>query len=140
MICSCSFHNKTLSVGAGILRNGLAVVRPPGHHAEHNQPLGFCYFNNVAIAAKQYRRLFNQRIVIFDWVCCRYNNFLRYFASHCAIYQDIHHGNGTQQEFYSDAEVLYISIHRHDSGNFFPGTGAPEETGNIKINGILKQS
>ena len=43
--------------------------------------------------------------------------------------QDIHHGNGTQQQFYSEAEVLYISIHRHDGGNFFPGTGAPEETG-----------
>ena len=43
--------------------------------------------------------------------------------------QDIHHGNGTQQQFYSEAEVLYISIHRHDGGNFFPGTGAPEEIG-----------
>jgi len=96
-------------VGAGLLRNGLALVRPPGHHAEHGQPLGFCFFNNVAIAARQYRRLFNKRIVIFDW--------------------DIHHGNGTQQEFYSDSEVLYISLHRHDGGNFFPGTGAPSETG-----------
>lgn len=96
-------------VGAGTLRNGLGLVRPPGHHSEHNQALGFCFFNNVAIAARQYRRLFNKRVVIFDW--------------------DIHHGNGTQQEFYSDPEVMYISIHRHDGGNFFPGTGAPEETG-----------
>ena len=55
-------------VGSGMSRNGMALVRPPGHHAEHGQPLGFCFFNNVAIAAKQYRRLFNNRIVIFDWV------------------------------------------------------------------------
>jgi len=96
-------------VAAGTLRNGFGLVRPPGHHAEHNQALGFCFFNNVAIAARQYRRLFSKRVVIFDW--------------------DIHHGNGTQQEFYSDPEVMYISIHRHDGGNFFPGTGAPEETG-----------
>jgi len=96
-------------VAAGTLRNGFGLVRPPGHHAEHNQALGFCFFNNVAIAARQYRRLFSKRVVIFDW--------------------DIHHGNGTQQEFYSDPEVMYISIHRHDCGNFFPGTGAPEETG-----------
>ena len=56
-----------------------------------------------------YRRLTDKRVVILDW--------------------DIHHGNGTQHEFYSDPEVLYISIHRHDNGNFFPGTGAPGETG-----------
>lgn len=71
--------------------------------------MGFCFFNNVAVAARQYRRLFNRRVVIVDW--------------------DIHHGNGTQQEFYTDPEVFYISLHRHDSGNFFPGTGAKEETG-----------
>jgi len=104
--CVIELVNK---VGAGTLNNGLGIVRPPGHHSEHNQALGFCFFNNVAIAARQYRRLFNKRVVIFDW--------------------DIHHGNGTQQEFYSDPEVMYISIHRHDGGNFFPGTGAPEETG-----------
>jgi len=85
------------------------LVRPPGHHAEHSQAMGFCFFNNVAIAAKQLRRVFSRRILIIDW--------------------DIHHGNGTQQQFYSDPEVMYISIHRHDDGNFFPGTGAPTETG-----------
>ena len=45
------------------------------------------------------------------------------------MFQDVHHGNGTQQQFYNDPEVLYISIHRHDDGNFFPGTGAPDECG-----------
>ena len=55
-------------VAAGTLRNGFGLVRPPGHHAEHNQALGFCFFNNVAIAARQYRRLFSKRVVIFDWV------------------------------------------------------------------------
>ena len=55
-------------VGGGALRAGLALIRPPGHHAEHSQPLGFCYFNNVAIAARQYRKQYNKRVVILDWV------------------------------------------------------------------------
>ncbi|KAF0032261.1 hypothetical protein F2P81_014551 [Scophthalmus maximus] len=71
-------------VAAGELKNGFAVVRPPGHHAEES----------TAIKNK-----------------------------------DIHHGNGTQQAFYSDPNVLYISLHRYDNGNFFPGSGAPEEVG-----------
>lgn len=94
----------------GELRNGFAVVRPPGHHAEPNQAMGFCFFNSVAIAARiLHTRHHLQRILIVDW--------------------DVHHGNGTQQIFYSDPNVLYISIHRHDDGNFFPGTGAATEAG-----------
>ncbi|KAJ8731080.1 hypothetical protein PYW07_004244 [Mythimna separata] len=94
----------------GELRNGFAVVRPPGHHAEPNQAMGFCFFNSVAVAARiLHTRHRLQRILIVDW--------------------DVHHGNGTQQIFYSDPHVLYMSIHRHDDGNFFPGTGAATEAG-----------
>uniref|UniRef100_A0A3B4ZVS4 Histone deacetylase n=1 Tax=Stegastes partitus TaxID=144197 RepID=A0A3B4ZVS4_9TELE len=94
-------------VAAGELKNGFAVVRPPGHHAEESTA-GFCFFNSVAITAKLLQqKLGVGKILIVDW--------------------DIHHGNGTQQAFYSDPNVLYISLHRYDDGNFFPGSGAPEE-------------
>ncbi|XP_011496681.1 PREDICTED: histone deacetylase 4 [Ceratosolen solmsi marchali] len=94
----------------GDIRNGFAVVRPPGHHAEANQAMGFCFFNSVAIAAKLLlQKLDLRKILILDW--------------------DVHHGNGTQQMFYDDPRVLYLSIHRHDDGNFFPGTGGPTECG-----------
>ncbi|XP_050670008.1 histone deacetylase 7-like isoform X2 [Leptidea sinapis] len=99
-----------LRTARGDLRNGFAVVRPPGHHAEANQAMGFCFFNNVAVAARLLQtRLRLQRILIVDW--------------------DVHHGNGTQQMFYEDPRVLYVSLHRHDDGNFFPGTGAAGECG-----------
>ncbi|XP_077088209.1 histone deacetylase 4-like isoform X2 [Siphateles boraxobius] len=97
-------------VASGELKNGFAVVRPPGHHAEENTPMGFCYFNSVAIAAKLLQQRLNvSKILIVDW--------------------DVHHGNGTQQAFYNDPSVLYISLHRYDDGNFFPGSGAPGEVG-----------
>ncbi|KAG2458875.1 HDAC4 deacetylase, partial [Polypterus senegalus] len=97
-------------VASGELKNGFAVVRPPGHHAEENTPMGFCYFNSVAIAAKLLQqRLSVSKILIVDW--------------------DVHHGNGTQQAFYTDPSVLYVSLHRYDDGNFFPGSGAPDEVG-----------
>uniref|UniRef100_A0A8C9SU10 Histone deacetylase n=1 Tax=Scleropages formosus TaxID=113540 RepID=A0A8C9SU10_SCLFO len=97
-------------VAAGELKNGFAVVRPPGHHAEESTAMGFCFFNSVAVAAKLLQQKLNVgKILIVDW--------------------DIHHGNGTQQAFYGDASVLYISLHRYDDGNFFPGSGAPEEVG-----------
>uniref|UniRef100_A0A7N8XN49 histone deacetylase n=1 Tax=Mastacembelus armatus TaxID=205130 RepID=A0A7N8XN49_9TELE len=97
-------------VASGELKNGFAVVRPPGHHAEESTPMGFCYFNSVAIAAKLLQQRLNvSKILIVDW--------------------DVHHGNGTQQAFYTDPTVLYLSLHRYDDGNFFPGSGAPDEVG-----------
>ncbi|XP_065200082.1 histone deacetylase 4 isoform X3 [Planococcus citri] len=95
---------------SGDIKNGFAIVRPPGHHAESAQAMGFCFFNSIAVAAKLLQqKLDYRRILIIDW--------------------DVHHGNGTQQIFYEDRRVLYLSIHRHDDGNFFPGTGASIECG-----------
>ncbi|MPC22842.1 Histone deacetylase 4 [Portunus trituberculatus] len=115
-------------VAKGELRNGFALVRPPGHHAEHQQAMGFCFFNSIAIAARQLHQKLNlKKILIVDW--------------------DVHHGNGTQSMFYDDRHVLYISMHRYDDGSFFPGTGAPTEVGecdgygfnvNIAFSGGLK--
>jgi len=98
-------------VARGELKNGFALVRPPGHHAELEEAMGFCYFNTVAIATKQLQLKVPcmRRILIVDWA--------------------IHHGNGTQKVFYDDPSVLYVSLHRHDHGNFYPGTGGPVECG-----------
>ncbi|CAX39722.1 histone deacetylase, putative [Candida dubliniensis CD36] len=89
----------------GRVKNSLAIVRPPGHHAEPNTPAGFCLFSNVAVAAKNMLKTYPEsvrKIVIVDW--------------------DIHHGNGTQKAFYNDPRVLYISLHRFENGRFYPGT------------------
>ena len=105
----------------GNLTNGIAIVRPPGHHAECHTPMGFCIFNNVAIAAASMINKYNlKRIVIFDW--------------------DVHHGNATQHMFESDPRVLYISIHRYDNGYFYPGSpdAAPSMVGKGKGKGIGK--
>lgn len=92
-------------------RNAFALVRPPGHHAEKFRALGFCIFNNVAIAAKHLLKNCNlKRIVILDI--------------------DAHHGNGTQETFYETDEVLYISLHQDP--RFFPGTGFIDEIGDDK--------
>jgi len=100
----------TFKVACGELDNGFAVVRPPGHHAEDTQAMGFCYFNSIGIAAKLLlERLHLHRVLIVDW--------------------DVHHGNSTQQLFYADNRLLYISLHRYDEGNFFPGTGSCLECG-----------
>lgn len=101
-----------LKIVQGFLKNGFAVVRPPGHHAEPNVAMGFCFFNSIAIAARILRRMHAdrvKRILIVDW--------------------DIHHGNGTEQIFYEDPHVLVISVHRYDGGNFFPGTGDSSKCG-----------
>lgn len=110
---------STLSLAKGLLngelRAGAAVVRPPGHHACHHQPMGFCYYNNVAITAK-YLRNHGHRVLIVDW--------------------DVHHGNGTQDLLLCEADILYYSIHRWDKGEFYPGTGNPGERHNYKNVGI----
>ena len=87
--------------------NAFCLVRPPGHHATPEKGMGFCLFNNVAIAAKYIQSRYSlDKIVIIDW--------------------DVHHGNGTQDAFYNDPSVMYFSMHRYP---FYPGTGAEEETG-----------
>ncbi len=92
----------------GNLRNGFALVRPPGHHAERNKAMGFCLFNNVAVGAKYAIKEFSlERVLIVDW--------------------DVHHGNGTQNAFYEDPQVLYFSTHRYPY--FYPGTGDAGEVG-----------
>ncbi len=94
-------------VMAGEVNSAFALVRPPGHHATRNRAMGFCIFNNVAIAAKFARANFNiKRILIVDF--------------------DVHHGNGTQEAFYGDPKVLYFSTHQYP---FYPGTGWLDETG-----------
>jgi acetoin utilization deacetylase AcuC-like enzyme len=90
-------------------RNALCLVRPPGHHATPTHSMGFCLFNNIALAAQRARQAHGlTRILIVDW--------------------DVHHGNGTQDIFYADPEVQFFSVHRYGHG-FYPGSGAADETG-----------
>jgi acetoin utilization deacetylase AcuC-like enzyme len=91
---------------AGELSQGLAVVRPPGHHATRDRAMGFCLLNNVAVAAAAARAAGAARVAIVDW--------------------DVHHGNGTQDIFWDDPSVLYLSVHQFP---YYPGTGAPTEVG-----------
>jgi acetoin utilization deacetylase AcuC-like enzyme len=95
-----------LGVLAGHADNGLALVRPPGHHAERDRVMGFCLFNNVAVAAAALRAAGAARVAIVDW--------------------DLHHGNGTQHIFEADPTVLYVSTHQYP---YYPGTGAADEIG-----------
>jgi acetoin utilization deacetylase AcuC-like enzyme len=92
----------------GRVQNGLALVRPPGHHAMANQAMGFCLFNNVTVAAAHLLRARGlERVLIVDW--------------------DVHHGNGTESIFYNEPGVLYFSTHQSP---FYPGTGPVEALGN----------
>jgi acetoin utilization deacetylase AcuC-like enzyme len=90
----------------GRATTGLAIVRPPGHHAEADRGMGFCLVNNVAVAAAAARAAGVARVAVVDW--------------------DVHHGNGTQAIFWRDPAVLYASIHQWP---FYPGTGAVDEIG-----------
>jgi len=90
----------------GTWRNGFCAVRPPGHHAEHDRAMGFCLFNNVAVAAEHLLAGGLERVAILDW--------------------DVHHGNGTQHTFESRSDVFYASLHQWP---LYPGTGAAEERG-----------
>jgi histone deacetylase 6 len=91
----------------GRLSSGFALVRPPGHHAERDRAMGFCLYNNVAVAARAMQaRGLCERVLVVDW--------------------DVHHGNGTQHSFWEDPSVLYVSTHQFP---FYPGSGAAFEAG-----------
>lgn len=111
---SMSYPAALLSAGGAIdtcknvvteqVKNAFAVIRPPGHHAEWDAPMGFCFFNNVPVAVRVCQRDFPsicRKVLILDW--------------------DVHHGNGIQNIFYQDPNVLYISIHVYQNGQFYPG-------------------
>lgn len=104
-LCDELLKNKSVD-------NGFAVIRPPGHHADHKCAQGFCIFNNVAIAANYVLKTYSEmvkKVLIVDW--------------------DVHHGNGTQNLFWDRKDVLYFSIHRYEHGEFYPKTGHPQAIG-----------
>jgi acetoin utilization deacetylase AcuC-like enzyme len=122
-ISSDSFEVALLAVGAAVaavrgimnqeFQTAFAAVRPPGHHATSDQAMGFCLFNNIAVAARYLTKNYGlQRVLIMDW--------------------DVHHGNGTQEIFDDDPSVIYISLHKR---HHYPGTGYEYETGSGKASG-----
>ena len=100
--------NGVQAIMQGEVRNAYALLRPPGHHAISNRAMGFCIFNNAVVAAEYARRVFGlERVMIVDW--------------------DVHHGNGTQDAFYADPGVLFVSLHQH---NWYPKlSGELEQVG-----------
>ncbi len=101
------------AVAIGTVQNAFAMVRPPGHHATQGQSMGFCLFNNIAIAARYLQREHGVgKVAIVDW--------------------DVHHGNGTQDIFYEDETVFFFSIHQSP---LYPGTGSSYERGSGKARG-----
>jgi acetoin utilization deacetylase AcuC-like enzyme len=115
-ICTgTSWEAATLAAGLSIAaaeRGAFALVRPPGHHALADRGMGFCLFNNVAVAALHAQAALGlSRIAILDW--------------------DVHHGNGTQAIFWDDPSVLFVSLHRWP---FYPGTGGPDEQNETTLN------
>jgi acetoin utilization deacetylase AcuC-like enzyme len=94
------------AVAKGEAKSGFAMVRPPGHHATFTRPMGFCLLNNIAIATRHTQQLGHQRVMIVDF--------------------DVHHGNGTQEIFQEDPDVLYISTHQ---AGIYPGTGLLGDVG-----------
>jgi acetoin utilization deacetylase AcuC-like enzyme len=129
-ICTETYETAFLAVGGildtidmvmeGKIDNAFCAVRPPGHHAEVNKAMGFCYFNNVAIAARYLQMKWGiQRVGIIDF--------------------DVHHGNGTQHIFETDPTVFYYSIHEHPSFAY-PGTGREFENGAVEGKGFTKNS
>ena len=123
-VCRDSFDIALLAAGGvvqaidevvgGRLERAFCAVRPPGHHAESSKVMGFCLFNNVAIGARYAQKKHGvERIAVVDW--------------------DVHHGNGTQQIFYEDDSVLFISLHQYP---YYPGTGAASERGTGRGDGF----
>jgi histone deacetylase 6 len=107
----------TEAVLNGTVQNALVIARPPGHHAEACQCMGFCMFNNVAVAAACAIEKWNvKKILILDW--------------------DVHHGNGTQHMFEDNPNVMYVSLHRYEQGTFYPCSrdGSPLKTGSDGTN------
>lgn len=106
LVAAGSCIDAARAVVRGEVTNAFCLVRPPGHHARPPQGMGFCFFNNVALAAEALLRDGLERVAIVDYDC--------------------HHGNGTQEMFYHRGDVLYISLHQHP---LYPGTGSVDEVG-----------